>query len=70
MLRRARKGTKEPWNSPMIWGAVRGAIVLGARESLVQGEGPQCIGVWNARYLNENTEVHLWMSGKSRKDLV
>jgi hypothetical protein len=62
--------TKELTKSPMFVGAVRVVIVLGARESLTHGEGPQRIGVWNARYLNGNTEVHLWMSGKSRKDLV
>lgn len=62
--------TKELTNSPMSLEAVRVVIVLGVRESLIHGEGPQRIGVWNARYLNENTEVHLWMSGKSRKDLV
>jgi hypothetical protein len=62
--------TKELTKSPMSKEAVRVAIVLRVRESQTQGEEPQRIGVWNARYLNENTEVHLWMSGKSRKDLV
>jgi hypothetical protein len=62
--------TKELAKSPRSKEAVRVAIVLGVRESRTHGEGPQRIGVWNARYLNENTEVHLWMSGKSRKDLV
>jgi hypothetical protein len=40
-------------------GAVRVAIVLRAWENYVQGKGPQRIGVWNAIYLNGNTEVHL-----------
>ena len=62
--------TKELTKSPRAEEAVSVAIVLGVWESQIQGEGPQRIGVWNARYLNENTEVHLWMSGKSRKDLV
>jgi hypothetical protein len=51
--------TKELIKSPMSSEAVRVAIVLGVRESRIQGEGPQRIGVWNARYLNDNTEVHL-----------
>jgi RNA-directed DNA polymerase len=38
--------------------AVRVAIVLRARESLVQGKGPQPVDVSNATYLNANTEVH------------
>jgi hypothetical protein len=51
-------GTKEPMNPPMPKKEVRVAIVLGGRESRLQGEGPQPVGVLRAIYLNVKTEVH------------
>src|SRR5919198_798397 len=56
-------------NPPMPMKEVRVAIVLRGRENRAQGEGPQHVGVLDAIYLNDNTEVHLMNVREKQKRL-